>query len=359
MDTRLLETLNYSAVTATHVQDFGRLRDNHKKNLSVLTNYIRTSSLYATSQGILHQFLQMIDVVRKNKIDYAYWDTLCDESRNLYNSLGLTSELSPGKVLRGTVYPESIKEIVVCVNSELPTKLDNWTSWKPIRVVNHTMTDLQLRHFDLPTDESGYAVMTVDLPLLKLQHEMWLETENKKEEQYRENTSSFLMKYPFANTLPDHLDIAILNRVAITMDEELEATVIRPRGITILQLERDTDDIYGRIIKTLLSTSRGLHDVVSSLPLISHDTVMPTMDKMSDLVVTRQILWAKIFADVEKLCLITKLGSYAGATSTEFRSRFERFYRSIRSDRSLDECPDKAFGVIISGKLEEIANNIL
>ncbi len=359
MDTRLLATLDYSVASATHVQDFGRLRENHKKNLSTLTNYIRTSALYATSQGVLHQFLQMIDVVRKNKIDYAYWDTLCDESRNLYNSLGLTSELSPGKVLNGTVYPESIKEIVVCVNSDLPTKLDSWATWKPIEVLAHTMTDLQLRHFDLPSDEAGYVVMAVDLPLLKLQHEMWLEAENKKEEQFRENTSSFLMKYPFANTLPDHLDIAILNRIAITINGELEEITIRPRGVTMMYLERDTDDVYERIIKTLLSRSRRLQDVTNSLPLISCDNVMSTMDKMNDLVVTRQILWAKIFADVEKLRLITELGSYAGVTSTEFRSRFERFYRSVRSDRSLDVCPDKAFATIIGDKLEEITDNVL
>ena len=359
MDTRLLATLEYSSPKVTTVQSFGRLRENHIKNLTSLTKYIRDSALYATSQGALHQFLQMIDVVRKNNFDYEYWDILCDESRILYNSLGFTSELSPGGVLTGTVYPDNIKEVVVCVNSELPASLSNWKDWAPVRVKHHTMTDLQMRHFDIPDDSDGYAVMTVDLPLLKLQYELWRIEENKKPSEFQENTSSFLMKYPFTNTLPDHLDIALINRATINLSGKVPEILIKPRGVTLLYLERDTDETYSKIVGAILPRVNVLQGIGQNFPLVSSESIVDTLNSMDELVVTKQLFWAKVWADITKIEFITKLGSLAGVNNTEFRTRYTRLYRSISSDRSLDACPDKAIASIIKDKLEDVSNNLL
>ena len=243
-----------------------------------------------------------------------YRDHISDLSASIGRNFGITSAIQNSPLRHhGWIYGGNVKESYILLErefSDVDLRL-NWRNLQPVRVLRHTKTDLDLTIYTgKPTsNETGFASLEIDIPMLLCQYRMWRLEENRKSPELQESTMQFVFKYPLVNLTQTHADVAFLNRVIATVNGEAYTKSIQRNSIALATPETFTDPVINQLVRTLLSAPLRFTDILKSIPLPFSGNAYEFF-KFPRYPNTRQIRWAMFLAIIPIIGLLVRC-SYA------------------------------------------------
>lgn len=188
-------------------------------------NYRRTP-YFVEADHILIKILQQIGLSyeKNDKIFYAEVD---NRTSRIARAVGFTDiNAKVGASAKNSFFDSSIAECLVSISNgytDLASVEGMWQEFAPVQVLYHPYTDLTLniRNGSSAPGVRGYAVISVDIPLLALQYYKW----RKWCEQNLEimpPIGQFVFQYPLVNMMRSDLNTSYFNRLrAISLGEAL------------------------------------------------------------------------------------------------------------------------------------------
>lgn len=241
-----------------------------------LSYYFRKTVYTVENDNILVQLITqaMVQYVDDRQFYYA----VARRVNGLASALRINTETHrAGSLGKNHFFGKGVTEFLISTSNGFPDGLDisqYWQELQPLKVISHPYSDvtMNLRTGAETTGVSGYAVLTVDIPLLLLQYVKW----RQYAEQYMEMTPTvqqFVFQYPLVNLLKSDIDVTYFNRL---QNKALGRENIPQRkryGLAVNDvanyLDNDQDyflEMVGKVPVNFLNLSQGL-------PLITQQTL--------------------------------------------------------------------------------------
>jgi hypothetical protein len=307
--------------------DFRRVQAGLRLSLSKVIEFRRQNPVGLNGSHFLVKLIQSLNVPLSLETE-IYNDKVRDISLNLAMSLKMTSALSQGRVFTpGVFYGEHVTEALVANIDpfDLDQLEDHWRDMRPIRVLYHPKTDLNLdvpdgRH---PSEEAGMAVIAINIPMLASQYRKWRQFRSDVSDDSPRSIMQFLQEIPLPNMLYSHLDVAIVNRL-IGLFFKVEMS--KPRGHHSFYLTDWTDEVdkaLERWMDNVQSRKLDFDTLVSILPTVSAEDYHEIL-ALPDLAFTQQLQWAVVLA---RLPLVVFLVQFNALTDNPRNRKYLNYLR--------------------------------
>lgn len=220
----------------------------------------------------------IVQILRHAGVAYAgddvlYYNSVRAGVNKIASALKINTDVhAMGPQPRNSFYHSDISEFIMGDAPEYPRGLDfskHWMSATPITIRYHPYSDLSM---NIPDGESpkigkGYAIISVNIPLLMLQFTHW-----KKWTVGRYETppsiQQFVMQYPVLNALTSHLECVWLNRMMHMADVAPNSEDRRRYGVTLPNFASQYDDDQRRMLDILERGQRSAVEVAQTIPMI-------------------------------------------------------------------------------------------
>lgn len=315
------------------------VRTGLQANLGQIIRYYRRQPMAVKSDHFLIRLLQSITVSKMMSTERYYNNVDGLFSLNLGMALGMTSELSKGRVHAGQFYGPDSPEIYVAHTADFDPFVAerNWQNLQPIRVLRHPRSDMAclLPNGKDTGSEYGLAVIAINIPMLAVQYRAWWRQEQYNAEQTGDSPHSinqFVHMYCLPNMLYSHLDYALFNRVSNTFFEapQGEASAKHPFGLP--DWEAKLDAVQTTMLEQLERVTKDWHGVLYNLPAVSQPSMVDVM-RVPQVSPTRQVEWALALARFPAVdfLLSFSLRSYGEKNGQEL-NRIRQEIRSYRAN---------------------------
>lgn len=327
-----------------HSPLFERVRDPLRRDLETIVNYHRQKEGWVQNQHPLMRLLGSIPVSFKRD-PQNYVDAVRDVGLRTAGMVGMTTSVSFGRIWSpGPFYGSKSKEVLIAHGEEFDVDAagKDWKNLQPIQVMRHPYSDLSIARPDgqyLPGSLPGISVISINVPMLAFQYRCWCEdaTVSQYDQKTYVATSHFMYAYPITNMVYSHLDVALFNRMAITLfsDGQLGRWV---RAHPVYGTDRSSW-VDTAITQTLTGVSRAylsFDQLLDSLPLITAPNLRHLL-MVPDTAPTRQVSWALILALLPYIRFLVRsnLGGRSGP-NTAYLNRIWIWLRRIKNDRLLE-----------------------
>lgn len=321
------------------IPDMKRVRTGLEFALEKVRDYYKLNPKSLNASHLLVRLLQNLNVPLSMDKD-RYNDKVRDIALNLGMSLKMTSALSKGQLFRpGIFMGNNISEILIA-NVD-PYGLEeietNWADLIPIRILYHPKTDLS---FNIPdgrtyTDESGIAVISINIPMLASQYRMWRKFRDTSNEESKRTPMQFLMEVPLPNMLYSQIDIAVVNRI-IWKYFDLDIPNFRnTHPFHITNWTAELDSVILKFNRMQEIRKWDFDTLISDFPTIAVDDYHEIL-KLPDLAFTQQLQWAVVMARLPLLVYLLKLNSDTqNERNIAQLNRLRRFMRQIDMSKIL------------------------
>lgn len=294
------------------IQDFPRIRAGLQFSLAKVIDFRRHNPRTLDASHLLVRLLQNLNVpLSLEPIVYA--DRVSDIALNLAMSLRMTSPLSKGRVFTpGVFYGQNVTEVLLA-NIEPFDVESPWREWRPIKVLYHPQSDLNMhvpdgRHASL---EAGMAVISINIPMLAAQYRAWRMEENTIDRSNPESPRSimqFLQLYPLPNMLYSHLDIALLNRLISRYFEVKMPVIPSQHSFYLSDWTMYVDRTMDRFLRLAVAKRWDFDTLIGNIPTVSaldlHDVI-----RVPDMVFTHQVQWAVVLARLPLVIFLVQMNA--------------------------------------------------
>lgn len=330
------------------------MRNRLRKNMIDVLKHIRSSRY---SVGNDHPLVKMLSAMRPNpELDvYEYHRAISARAPTVARSHGVTSSLWRNQSNKqGSFYGRHSEEIYLYVEESIDfLKLEtNWRSLTPIKVLRHSRTDLSIDMLDgrAWTKENGLCVITIDPIMLAMQYYYFIKQEGVVDDTYL-TFGQFVYKYPLANMLMSHHDVAFMNRLIALYNGHEVAKFENSWPITVRDYTLQTDRYLIDRINTVSLTQQTHIDTLKQVQTpISED--LSAVVRLPSIPITRQNLWVVVIARIPIVSFLCKMDFDIGnVRNTQNHSIIRREVREMLSDRSM-------FSQLSSGLGQTIFNTI-
>lgn len=229
-----------------------------KSEVNKMLTYYRNSSMTVSSNHLVKQILEQLNVSMKRDLE-SYVGACHDEVSRLARLFGLVHyEIRNPEPKDGIFYAKGIPEFIIADETTFnPIEAyRNWDKLSPIKIRYHPFSDLNYPllngHYKNPVREKGYVIISINIPLLALQYRAWLKEKSKTGDNF-DRMGSFILRYPIANMVYRHTEIAIINRTIKTYTSEPVAKFYRLHPYNVVDHSKLVDEVLlkrAEIIKT-------------------------------------------------------------------------------------------------------------
>jgi hypothetical protein len=302
--------------------------------------YYQETTFRLNSNHFLIKLLTNLNVP-KSLPTRVFIDKVADIALPLAQVLQITSPLSRGKVLTpGVFYDRNVTELLVA-NIDPFDLVDfkaNWREYAPIRVLRHPKTDLDLYLFNntVTTNEAGLAVISINIPMLAAQYQLWCKYEAEIGEDLEGvYLAKFLCKYPLPNMLYSHLDLAIFNRLCslfygVRPSDERVHTPFWQQDLTSRM-----DDVLVSQLKIYAQQNKDFDAIVDETSLVSYDNLRELF-ALPPTLYNRQNTWAYVISSLPLIQLLVQLNArYNNQRNGVYLNKIRRYFIQAYNDKSL------------------------
>src|SRR5690606_21706694 len=214
--------------------------------------------------------------------------------------LGLTSPLYKGKLHSpGVFYGKGYQEIIIATDDDfwLRDAKDTWREWEPVRVLSHPRSDLGYESLDGQANarEKGFAVITVNIPMLACQYKLWRESPESKDGDSNRLLQHFVLMYPLTNALRSHLDVALFNRLSRLWFDESPGVSYRRLPFYTTDLRVRVDQSLRSMINRMLTQSLDMEGMLKVIPALYRKDAL-RVHQLPRMAYGNQILWGLYIA---------------------------------------------------------------
>jgi hypothetical protein len=165
----------------------------------------------------------LVQIIRQANVNYVgddrqFYYAVASRVNHIASALRLnTATHRAGSLGKNHFFGKGVAEFVIATSNGYPDGLDvgvYWQDLQPLKVISHPYSDLtlNLRDGSDTVGVKGYAVLTLDIPLLLLQYVKWRQHAEKYFAQ-QPTIQQFVYQYPLVNLLPSDLDVTYFNRL--------------------------------------------------------------------------------------------------------------------------------------------------
>ena len=323
------------------IPDYRRIQTGLRFSVKKVIDFRRLNPQGLNGSHFLVRLLQSVNIPLSMDAD-IYNDKVSDMALNLAMSLKMTSPLSKGQIFTpGVFYGQHVTEVLMANADpyDVSRMEKEWQDMRPIRVLYHPQTDLQLNIPDgrFDSEEAGMAVISINIPMLASQYRRWREVENMKDiwADSPKSIMQFLMAYPIPNILHSHVDVAMMNRlIGRYFDVEMSKTRSR-NSFALTDWTDEVDRTIDHYLR-LVSTRRWDFDtLVSHMPVVSHEDLHDVL-RLPKMPFSQQVQWAVVLA---RLALVTFLVQFNRRTENPrnqpYLNYLRRYLRQMDLNRSM------------------------
>lgn len=248
---------------------FATVQRNIREEIDKMIIYYRNSAMTVSTSHLCCQILQQLNVSMKRDLD-SFMDGCYEEIERLANVFNLIHHdvLNP-EPRDGLFYSKGITEFIVADESYFDHNLayEKWDKLTPIKIHHHPFSDINypmlIGNYKNPIRERGYAVISINIPMLALQYRAWLKNKSKIGDNY-DKMESFILRYPIGNCVYRHTELAIMNRLMKKFHNEPVAKFYRLHPYNVADHTKIVDDLLNKRID-ILKTRRVSFDELFSM----------------------------------------------------------------------------------------------
>jgi hypothetical protein len=270
-------------------------------DLDKVIQYRRGLERRVDSDHLLLRLLETLNVsVDQTDQDYV-WE-VSDNALRIANTFQMTSMWGHGRPFSpGVFFGPTVKEVLIANIDDFSVKeaSKGWEDLRPIRPIAHPYNDLSLPTLDGNgeglNEVTGWAVVTINIPMLALQYKRWVETFVKGVQDPPPNTL-FLGRYPLANMLYGHLDLCMYNRLMAFDFEEATQTLKNTNPFYLnFQQGGQTDRMIQYAVDFMQRAGYSFDDWLDCVPQVTATNVHEWL-ALPDVTFTTQVEWAIFLA---------------------------------------------------------------
>lgn len=321
----------------TYLPSFNYVRNLIRTDIQKFVNHYQTAPRFVNSGHLLVSLLNSLgSSFSRDDMSFVYHAR--DEGLNIANMLGLTTATNYGRIrANGIFYNKDVKEIIIAheTDFDIEEAKQNWRSLESVKVIHHPFTDLSMQRCNgnYQSEEKGYAVIAINIPMLALQFKQW-SIENS-EKQLRLRVGHFVSMYVITNMIYTHYDLAYLNRIRHRMQDLPVSKAVKTHPFYITDPTILIDNSIVELMD-LFNKRRNFdwYDCAFNTKLISNPNVFGLMHWL-DVIPNRQILWAVTVSYLRYWDYFLR-ATQDSQTNNFFKQKLKLEIRSIRNDKLLD-----------------------
>jgi hypothetical protein len=274
-----------------------------------------------------------------------YNDKVTDQALNLAMSLKMTSALSKGHVFDpGVFFGPDIREILIATIDSYDTSLlkDQWHTLRPIEVLYHPKTELNLalpdgKHHSV---EGGYAVITINIPMLASQYRMWREYDRRANPDAPRSVMQFLTMFPLPNMLYSYLDWAIVNRTIHKFFDLDLPKVKNPNPFYLTDYSAEVDKTLTHYLQAVETNGWNFDMMLNALPQLSSRSTVRDLIQPPAMAFSQQLQWAIVMARLPLISFLVQLNfSTDNQRNQSYLNTIRRWLRQFDLNRTLKALP--------------------
>lgn len=320
-----------------------------KGNLDKVIYFYRNQNHAVKSSHFLVRLLQSIPSGNGMELR-EYVDRIGDYTRDFASSFGMSSPTSYGRTYeQGVIIGEGNEEVLIASNERFsPTVFKSkWEDAEPIVFLAHAKSDLSLNPLwgEDYSDEKGFAVIKVNVPMLAAQYRLWKARELEMNPDDPKSIMQFIFAYPLTNALKSFQEIAYFNRFYNLFNAKKNSPKVDNHPFYLVDYSDRIDKGMGILLDRYLNRRIPFREVLEGFPGISNEFLMEALEtpKMAQ---TRQVTWGLNLAKVKVISLFLLWNSRSNSRSN--RQLMNQLRRSIKRLKS-----DKMMNVAMSNRLSK------
>lgn len=304
--------------------------------------YYRNFPTHISTGHFLVKLVESI-VVGFNDEPQTHFDKVSDMALNYAMSMGLTSSIHKGKVFKeGVMFKKWTNEIIIAIDDndyDLSDIINTWQDLRPIRFLHHELTDTlmplikgpQSRYGD-ESEDIGFAVTEINIPLLSLQYQMWRRANNHKRSGDFGTIGQFLISYPLANALHSFVDIAIFNRLKNNTYKLPNPKSRNYNPFPVITMEDRMEKVFTDINQLIIKNRMNFLDILDFVPIVDSLNLNELLE-LPKIPATRQITWALDIARLPTIAWLLAINEVSNsANNGQYINYIQRSLRNIKSD---------------------------
>lgn len=285
--------------------NWNSIRNDLKRNLATAMDYYRGQNLNYPITGLLISIINAIGTGHElSDRDYYLW--VVRQTLPVSQNLGITSSASAGKIHKNQFYGPGIREVLMSYSEsfDYDQAAINWRTLQPVTVLSHPISDTSIPILTgiNPTDATGYAVISINIPLLMVQYRSFRAFESQFQEQGLAATN-FVHRFVLPSMFASHLDYSLFNRFYNHYFDKPQTKGEYKHPIYFTNRNARVDSIYGDIVRYAKSSNLSFNRFLKSVPLAHEDTLL-TLSRLPDFYRNRNVNWALTLARLDLLELL-------------------------------------------------------
>lgn len=341
----LFETSNPNRTPLFYYQGFDSVRRRWRENIIRLQGHWRTSGYAVKSEHVLSRLVGSFSIPLYSDVR-KYRDAILDLTPRLCMGNGIVSPTNGtiNQINPGWFYGLKDREYLVSVSEDFNpvTAADNWETLEPLKVLRHTLTDLNmaLPNGDVQDVADGYVIITINIPMLAVQYWGWQRNQlETAKEGSAERNQQFIGQYVLPSLLSSQTTVAFFNRLLGTLNK---VPVSEERRVNTLAIATNYTNVDRSIAKILsdFSTHRLTYpELFACIPTVDTDSFLRFM-QTPDMVIGRQNQWALEAAYIPYTSFALNLtAAHGNDQNQQERNVIWRLIKRIESDRIFDAAP--------------------
>ncbi len=322
------------------------VRSGLQRNIAQAVLYYRSKNFSVKSNHILARFLNSSGTSIEGDIVDFY-------NRQIQNGIRsssifkMTSSVNRGDIFYGDFFGAGSKEILIaCDDYQNPLDLEaNWRDIEAVKFLDHPKSDtsILLANGKAYSAETGYSVISVNIPALLVQYRCWLKEQKTNNDLGKPtfSTSVFIHKYVLPNMLNSQLDVAIFNRLNNHLLGAPMGVPMYRHAFVLVDFNDRADKILKDVIKKFNRTDRDIHTMMREVPLIHCENLLELSELPSN-APTRQLVWAEVIARIKLINFLLEANPSGGhKQSRQELNYIKKVLDLFESSGGLEQIPDR------------------
>lgn len=312
------------------------IKRNFQRENQKIVSYYQKNATAVKSDHLIVKLIESINIPFIDDLNY-YTGLVRNKAYSLASMLKISSPSYKGTTSRkGYFFGSMCDEIIIADNSlfSISEATENWKDLQPIKVLYHGITNLLPPLLDGKNliQKEGYVVISVNIPMLAFQYQMW-RAKIQKDLVFKQDVAHFVRSYPIPNMIYSYQDIAIYNRLESLMKEvPLKKYGVNYHSFALIDDTGDADRVLKDVLTTISRGNYTYNRILETIPAINVESGRVSL-AMPDLPDTRQVYWAMVLARLPVISFLLKV-SKDNHANTGIKNDWRIALRELHYDNS-------------------------
>lgn len=321
-------------------------RSKLSKAIDKIVNYYRTNFVTIDRASPIYRLVWNLNFQTGNTTPdiYGYYQKARTKMDDIAIATGITTSSNKSAMSIGYFYG-NIPTAILAEDGMSPREIhgasQGWESLSPMRILACPVATGVFARPDKITAKVGYAVISVDIPMLAVMYNMWQFKNNQKPEDEREGIDHFIGRYLYPNAMRSQADAMVVNMLN---SDSLDLYDINPDidepPIALYDNSKEFAKHLSDHVKDMRKSGFTLGRFISNIPGFVGDDLLDGVEVLEETKSTAN-RWAVLMASLP-MVRAAAINTPNDPGASEVVQQWKMIDRQVRSYRALSNIPADA-----------------